>query len=205
MFNGKLTYRIDHVRKTTVRDTVLLGEEWLRKLNDTTYVEILIRDAKLISKYSTNFGELTLMQYQDAKEAYLIDIRDFKGKIDFCLIPGDLHTIKSIEKTNQYKDILDISCRKYIYIADGNRFVAWIPKNPSFVKQNHYAKFFDHYFFPHGIAFEKEGQLESTGETYNILKLIKIENFKPTDEDFDKFLEDAKKQPKYIPFPVIKN
>ena len=205
-FNGKLTYRIDHVKKLTAIDTNFLGIDWLRKIYDSAYIEIIVRDSKLISKnYSISSGELTNMTYQDSVKAYILDLEDFDRGTDFKLIPGDLHNIRTLKIPDEYKEILGYNCKKYIYIAGGNRFIVWIPVDLPFTKQRSYSKFFDGYFYPHGIAFERTIQFESPRVTCNVLKLVKIDFFNPIDEDFEKFLKEAKKQPKFDPLKYMKN
>lgn len=198
IFNGKLTYKLIPTHKLQNKDSLLIGKNLFKSLSDTSTLEVLISGNKLVSKHIAKTGEVINLSFANENDSYILDVSDYRTKIKFNNVPGNLHTVSSAKKTNETKQVLGLQCRKYIYSVDGNIFNVWLPENLLYLKQRSYGGFFDNYFFPNGLAFEKESILESTNEKIHVLYICKIEIFKPTDKDFENFVDEAKKQSNHI-------
>jgi hypothetical protein len=150
---------------------------------------------------------LTGILEQVGTDFHNLDITNIKKKIHHPFLATKMHDIVSREKTKETKYILGLLCRKYIYVANGTKIMAWIPNNSPYLKQRDYAENFDIYFFPDGLAFEIQtillSDIDKPGPHGTLIKLVKMEIFDTIQEDFDKFLEEACKQqidPQYLKF-----
>lgn len=200
IFNGKLIYKLEPIHKISDIDNNFWGSKQALKIFDTLTIVLLVRDSKLIVKSFSKSGNLISSYYQDEHNAYLINPIN-NNKIDYAAIPGNSNNmIKLLGISKESKNIFGITCKKYNYYQNGNEIIAWIPECFTFLRQRQYGKFFNNYFFPHGLSFEKEMIIATTKEHWNSLKLIKLEIFDVKDEDFEIFLKVEKLENDVINF-----
>ena len=189
VFCGELTYSIELVK----RPYSAVPKEWEDKIFAPKMRKILIKDSLLNSSVCLMNGDLDYFEYQCYDIGYLMG-KD-KQKISLNSVPGNLHAMQLIQKTDNKKNILGIPCKKYIYRASGNKYVVWIPINFIFNDQRKYGRVFDTIFFPHGLAFEINIYIDNDkDELCTTSKLLKLELKNLSNEDFEQFTRTYKKQ-----------
>ena len=197
LFKGKLTYV--WIPSKIEYSSIYLNQKMVTFRKDTINREVIIRDSLCIEKRSFQDGILSSILEQVGSDLHVLDLNNLKKKIYHPYLATKMHDIVSREKTKETKFILGLLCRKYIYVINGTKIMAWIPNNSPYLKQRDYGENFDIYFFPDGLAFEIESillsDIDKAGKHGTLIKLVKMELFDATKEDFDKFLDEACKQP----------
>ena len=191
-FNGKLTYQRDYVDKSHRVDTFHVNKTLLTfKWPAYTDYEIVVRGSELMEKSTNDDGILAMLLHQQGTSYYLLDLRDFKSKTTHSWIAQNYNDIQTRTKTKETKTIMGLTCRKYLYVIHGFTTTAWIPEKSPYTTQRDYGATFKNYFFPDGLAFEIERNHQ--GKLFSVTKLVKMEMFDTTSDNFSQLVEEARK------------
>lgn len=149
-FNGDLVYNFqtnDTLRDHRLGDLGITMEPDIQ--NSKRYINIKNKEFISYNKNASGKTKSVEIQVETNPSIYL------SGKlVDFnSLYPlGIDYTL--IETSDEYKQILNKKCRKYVYQWNQTIITAWIPDDEKYIDTYELGSLFRKYFFTEGLAYE---------------------------------------------------